>query len=267
MTQLDPAPAYEVYALRYATQPDRVAREAYFRCEIPEAPAPQDYFVWAIRGDGRTIVVDTGFSASSAQKRGRALLRHPVEALARIGIDASAVRDVVLTHAHYDHAGNLASFPEARFHVQDKEMQYCTGRLMRHDILRRTFDVADVIALVRLLYEGRLVCHDGDVTLAPGVTLHLVGGHTQGQQVVRVATRRGPIVLASDGAHFWANLRDRNPFPILVDLGATLEAFALIERLVASPEHIIPGHDPAVLTRFPKWRSETDIVALHEEPL
>lgn len=267
MTRSDPAPTYEVYALRYATQQDRPAHETYFRCEAPEAPVRQDYFIWAIRNGGQAIVVDTGFSAADAQKRGRAFLRDPAEALARIEVDAPRVRYVVLTHMHYDHAGNLGHFPEARFHLQDKEMQYCTGRLMRHDILRRTFHLADVLAAVRLLYEDRLVYLDGDATLAPGVTLHLVGGHTHGQQVVRVATRRGAIVLASDGVHLWSNLRERNPFPILVDVGATLEAFAIIESLAESQDHIVPGHDPAVLTRFPKWKAETDIVCLHEEPL
>ncbi len=125
----------------------------------------------------------------------------------------------------------------------------------------------DVTAAIGLLYEGRLVLHDGDASLAPGIDLYRVGGHTPGQQVVRVATQRGAIVLASDGAHFWANLSARNPFPILVDVPAILDGFDRIESLADGPDHVIPGHDPAVLTRFPAWRSDIDIVALHEAPI
>jgi hypothetical protein len=40
------------------------------------------------------------------------------------------VLDVVITHMQYDHAGNIALFPRARFHVQDAEMAFCTGRSM-----------------------------------------------------------------------------------------------------------------------------------------
>ena len=48
--------------------------------------------------------------------------------LARLGVDAADVRDVVLTHLHYDHSGHLAAFPRARFWVQDDELAFWTGR-------------------------------------------------------------------------------------------------------------------------------------------
>lgn len=266
MSRSDPPPAYEVYALRTATQPDRVARENLLRCATPEAPMPQDYFIWAIRGAGRTVVVDTGFPAEVAEARQRRHLHTTVAALARLGIDAATVEDVILTHLHYDHAGGLDDFPRARFHVQDRELRACTGRDMRHAILRGFYRVEDVTAAIRLLYEGRLVLHDGEASLAPGIDLHRIGGHTPGQQIVRVTTQRGAIVLASDGAHFWANLSARNPFPILVDVPAILDGYDRIERLADGSDHVIPGHDPAVLARFPRWKAEADIVALHEAP-
>ncbi|WP_116141709.1 N-acyl homoserine lactonase family protein [Trinickia diaoshuihuensis] len=260
-------PEYEVYALRYAVQPDRTARENYLFYDEHDGPMPQDYFIWAIRDEARVIVVDTGFTAEMAAKRKRTFLRSPIAALAGIGIDASQVRDVVITHMHYDHAGNLDAFPQARFHVQDKEMQYCTGRCMCYDLLRRPFEKYDVITAVRHLFEGRLVFHDGDETLAPGVSLHLIGGHTLGQQVVRVHTKRGYIVLASDGAHYWSNIRSRKPFPLVADVMLMLEGYTRIDALADGPEHVIPGHDPAVLTTFPTWPSSGDVALLHEAPI
>ncbi len=71
-----------------------------------------------------------------------------------------------------------------------------------HPQLRRSFEEGDVAAMIRRLFEGRVQFHDGTEELAPGVTVHHVGGHTMGLQVVRVRTRRGWVVLAADASHF-----------------------------------------------------------------
>jgi glyoxylase-like metal-dependent hydrolase (beta-lactamase superfamily II) len=77
--------------------------------------------------EGRTFVIDTGFNAEVAKKRKRTFLRCPVETLGAFGIDVNAVEDVILTHLHYDHAGNFDRFPNARFHLQERELAYATG--------------------------------------------------------------------------------------------------------------------------------------------
>jgi len=176
------------------------------------------------------------------------------------------VRDVVLTHMHFDHAGRMDLFPQAAFHLQDSEMAYCTGRCMCHDILRAPFAVEDVVTAVRRVHDGRMRFHDGTAEIAPGITVHLVGGHTGGLQVVRVPTARGWVVIASDATHFWANIRTRNPFPLVVDVARMLEGFRLLESLADGPDHIIPGHDPLVLSRFPAVPGQPDIVRLDLSP-
>ncbi len=187
----------------------------------------------------------------AAAARGRTLIRPVGEGLGALGVDPRAVLDVVITHLHYDHAGNLDLFPRARFHVQDAEMAYCTGRAMTHRQQAATFDVENVVTMVRRVYEERVVFHAGDATVCPGVTLHHLPGHTPGLQAVRVDTGRGPVVLASDASHFWANLEREIPFPIVADVPAYLESLRTLRRLAASIDHIIPGHDPQVLARFP----------------
>jgi glyoxylase-like metal-dependent hydrolase (beta-lactamase superfamily II) len=122
---------------------------------------------------------------------------------------------------------------------------------MCHAVMRSPFEARDVQAMVGKLFAGRIVFHDGTATLAPGLTVHKVGGHTRGLQVVRVETTRGAVVLASDAAHFYANWQQRRPFPIVDNVSAYLEAYDTIERLASSPQHIIPGHDPLVLRRYP----------------
>ena len=259
---------WEVYALRYAVHA-RAASENFLRPPDPhDAPMPMDYFVWVLRAGDETIVVDSGFTPESWARRGRTLVRPVETALRQLGVAPDAVTDVVVTHLHYDHAGNLDLFPQARFHLQDAEMSFATGRHMCAACIRQPFDVEDVVRMVRAVYAERVVFHEGDAVIAEGVSLHKVGGHSAGLQMVRVETGRGPVVLASDAAHFRANIERQNPFPIYFDLGALAEGWRLARRLAGADDRVIPGHDPLVRTSYPAVDgSNGETVALHMAPL
>lgn len=251
-----PSPAtYELFAVKYAEHA-RTAHENFVFRDIHDAPMPLDYFVWVARSPERTFVIDTGFDEATGRRRERAVLRNPRAGLAALGIDAAEVEHVIITHLHYDHVGNFEIFLRARFHLQDREMAYATGRYMCHERLRMPFDVENVTGMVRELYRGRVEFHDGDEELAPGLSLHLVGGHSHGLQIVRVHTARGWVVVASDAAHFYGHLETGNPFPIVLNVGEMLEGHRTCRRLAASPQHIIPGHDPLVLERYPPPSAE-----------
>lgn len=243
-------PEYAVYAIRYATREGR-RPEHFIGGDPHDTPMPMDYFTWVIAGPERQFVVDTGFSAEVAARRRRNHLRCPAESLSLLRLSADAVKDVIQTHLHYDHVGNFHKFPAARFHLQDREMSFATGRHMRHPAMGQAFEVEDVVGMVRLNFKGRVEFHDGDAELAPGVSLHFMGGHTAGLQVVRVHTSRGWMVLASDASHYYEHLRERRVFPIAYHVGDMLDAYRKIERLAASPDHIIPGHDPLVMKLYP----------------
>jgi glyoxylase-like metal-dependent hydrolase (beta-lactamase superfamily II) len=263
---------YEIHAIRYGHL-ERTATHNFLGGDVHDAPMPLDYYVWAIVGRegaarGRTFVLDTGYDAVTGAARGREMVRPVAEGLALVGIEAAAVEDVIVSHMHYDHVGNHDLFPRARYHLQDDEMAFCTGRAMCHPLMRAPFEAADVQAMVGRVFAGRVVFHDGTAELAPGITLHKVGGHTRGLQVVRVQTARGPVVLASDAAHFYANWQQRRPFPIVENVTAYLEAYRIIESLAASADHVIPGHDPLVIRRYPRSRADViDIVRVDLAPL
>jgi glyoxylase-like metal-dependent hydrolase (beta-lactamase superfamily II) len=242
---------YQIYAVRYAHN-ERQARENFLQGDPHDtAPMPLDYFVWAVVGDSRTFVFDTGFDKAMAQKRKREFLRPVGEGLQTIGIDPASVKDVVISHMHYDHTGNNDLFPNATYHLQDREMAFCTGRCMCHPNLRRSFEEEDVTAMVGRLFRGRVQFHNGVDELAPGITVHHVGGHTDGLQVMRVKTERGWVVLAADASHFYANFEQMRAYPTVYNVGDMLEGFATIRRLASSLQHVVPGHDPLVLQRYP----------------
>jgi glyoxylase-like metal-dependent hydrolase (beta-lactamase superfamily II) len=161
-------PTHKAFALRYATMAVRTRRDNFIFTDDHEAPMPIDYFVWAIQNADRAIVIDTGFNKTDGERRGRTFLRNPADLLKLVGIEAGAVRDVIVTHMHFDHIGNIDLFPAATFHLQDKEIAYATGRYMCHQVLSHVFDVEHVTSMVRRVYAGRVRFHDGEAQIAPG---------------------------------------------------------------------------------------------------
>lgn len=252
------APVTRIDAIRYARHERNAAANFVRPVDDHDLPMPLDYFVWAIhraddeQGSHPPVIVDTGFGEDAAAARGRTMLRPVAQGLRDAGIDHLSIEDVILTHLHYDHAGSLGVFPNARFHVQDAEMAFATGRGVCAREVRAPFDGEPVAQLVRKLYADRVVFHDGDEDLLPGIALRLCEGHTAGLQAVVCQTARGPVVLASDAAHLYANLVRRIPFPIFVDEAAYARAQARVMALAGgSLDHVIPGHDPLVLACFP----------------
>jgi glyoxylase-like metal-dependent hydrolase (beta-lactamase superfamily II) len=248
---------YEILAVKYAEFVNRKRFESFIQADDHNGPHPIDYFIWVIRNANRTIVVDCGFDQAEGSKRGRVVSKAPAAALEMVGVSAANLEELIVTHLHYDHAGTLSAFPKARFHLQAAEMAYATGPCMCHAHLRYPFTADHVCEMVRNLYSGRVIFHDGDAEVAPGVTVHKLGGHSRGLQGVRVMTQTGPVMLASDSSHFYENFEKGKVFPIVVDVEDTLKGYARLKALAASPRHVVPGHDPLVLKRYPALNSQT----------
>ncbi|WP_420565092.1 N-acyl homoserine lactonase family protein [Thalassobaculum sp.] len=260
-------PRYALYAIRYATREAR--RSDHFIGGDPhDGPMPMDYFAWVAVGPERVFMIDTGFTRAVGERRGRTYLRCPVESLSELSLTPEEVEDVIVTHLHYDHAGNFDCFPTARFHLQETELHYAVGRYMQYPRLAHSFEVDDVCRMVRLNYDRRVVFHHGDAELAPGIRVHRAGGHSAGLQFVSVHTARGWVVLASDVTHFYENMETGRPFTTAFHIGEMLEGFDRLRAVAGSDDRIIPGHDPKVMERYSPVRNDLAgiIVRLDEPP-
>lgn len=246
-------PTYELYAIRYATREARRA-EHFIGGDPHDGPMAMDYFVWVAISPERTILVDLGFSAESAAKRMRTFLGCPIDALRSLDVDPSSIKDVVLTHLHYDHAGNSELLPEAQFHLQEAEMHFATGRNIRYRYFAHGFDPDDICAMVRLNFARRMRLYDGPFELAAGISLIPAPGHSAGQQVVRVHTQRGFVVLASDATHYYENIRRHRPHVAAVSVVDVLHSYDTVLKLAGGLENLIPGHDPMVMALYPAAR-------------
>lgn len=244
---------WNVYALKYADRNGRTRAESFLDDDHPTAPHGMDYFVWVLDNGTRKIVVDTGYDTAEASRRGRPILRDPAQSLLALELDPETVDTVIITHLHYDHAGGLDRYPKATFHIQAVEMSFATGPCMCDPDIRAPFTVDHVCEMVRHVYSGRVVFHEGDGAVAPGVTVHRIGGHSAGLQVVRVMTESGPLCLASDAAHYYENFESGLIFPIVVNKEEMRAGFSQIVTLAGEAKRVIPGHDPLVRERYPEF--------------
>jgi len=121
-----PDDIHEVYAIRYGHH-SRRSPANFIDGDPHDILQPLDFFVWAIVGPSGTIVVDTGFDEAMGKKRQREMIKPVRDGLAALGIAADSIKTVIISHMHYDHCGNYELFPQARYHLQDREMAYATG--------------------------------------------------------------------------------------------------------------------------------------------
>src|SRR5262249_10983230 len=230
---------HEIYAIRYGHH-ERKAAENFIGGDPHDVLQPLDFYVWAIAGKSGVIVLDTGFDAAMGEKRQRELIKPGGDGLKAIGIDPAAVETVIVSHMHYDHIGNYDLFPRARYHLQDCEMAYATGRCMCHQALRLPFEADDVVAMVRKVFADRVAFHDGENEIVPGVRWTKIGGLSRGVRSVREKPRRGQVVLAADAAHLYAHLESGRIFPITYNVEEVVEGYATLAKLASSRDHIVP---------------------------
>ena len=253
-------PARQVLAVKYGHRVTTRA-ESYLNYHLygePDADLDIDYYFWVIR-DGGVVLVDTGFAPEAGDRRRRAHYATPAEALPELGIDPDDVAAIVITHAHWDHTGNVRQFPRAQLVMTEAEYAFWTSSLAARAQFAAHCEPEEIALLRRARAEGRLTLFTGQHTVAPGIELTEVGGHTPGQLIASVTTQDGgTVVLASDALHFYEEVERDRPFAVLADLPGMYRAYDTLAQLATQPRtHLVAGHDPLVRARFTRHARET----------
>lgn len=210
-----------------------------------------------LRGHGRTILVDTGVGHKADAKFEQIYAvdhEHStlLGSLSDLGVAPEAVTDVILTHLHFDHAGGATTrdsdgtlrptFPEATVYVQRTHWDWAhESEREAASFLAENMDPLDA--------SGRLSLLDGDEPPAPGLRLHVVDGHTRGQQLVSVHDGRQSLLFAADlvptAAHvplLWIMAYDVEPLKTLA------EKRRLLGEAADNDWTLVFEHDPEVAT-------------------
>jgi glyoxylase-like metal-dependent hydrolase (beta-lactamase superfamily II) len=212
--------------------------------------------IWPVRmANGRILMIDAGFYRDKfiEQWKPSGYVR-PTEALSTgLGIAPEDVTEIVLSHIHWDHADGVDLFPRARIWIQREEFEHYVGA--KGSALDRAIDPDVAAMLFRLRQDGRVQLVDGDDReIVPGVRVYTGGKHTFASQFVRVETRSGPVIVASDNAYLYENLEKHLAIAQTLDAASNLAAQQRMATLAGALERVIPGHDPLVFERFPLTR-------------
>ncbi|MBI5290072.1 MAG: MBL fold metallo-hydrolase [Chloroflexi bacterium] len=181
----------------------------YFPASTPETWAPHKallddegyltfpFTCFVIRSGERTVLIDTGLGPlKSGTYRGGDLMGE----LASAGVRPDDIDTVFITHLHADHCGSAAlrdddkqiqiTFPNATYRWTSAEQAYWSGELPPQQIARR-----DIFAAVAPRWNAA----DGGASLAPGVDVYSIPGHTPGHAGVVVSSGTGRAFILGDG--------------------------------------------------------------------
>ncbi|MCX5819827.1 MAG: N-acyl homoserine lactonase family protein [Deltaproteobacteria bacterium] len=210
---------------------------------------------WAITGDGKTVLVDSGPScAEDATKYHWPMVKNASQqidkALHAIGLTCEEIEIVILTHLHWDHCYYLENFPNARFYVQKAELHYAVDPLP-YD--RRAYEIG--IAHLQppwMKVIDRIMPIEGDVEILPGIQTIKLPGHTPGSQGVIVGTADGDWVIAGDAVPLYDNLLG-NELCTILPSGINQNLFDFnksLRKIEPYRGKILPGHDEGVFKQM-----------------
>jgi glyoxylase-like metal-dependent hydrolase (beta-lactamase superfamily II) len=249
------SPDYKVYAIRFASSAHRASVSVFSDSGPTTDSVNMVFSIWLIKGDnGKNILVDAGFlNGPQAKYFDLSNYIRPDSALARLGLKAADITDIILSHPHWDHIDGVGLFPNAHIWIQKEDYNYFVGASWASDSTS-VYDKQDVRTMVELNMAHRVTLVDGDnKEILPNIRVYTGSRHTFNSQYAVVQTRSKSIVLASDNIWIYYSLDHMVP----ASKGGTLDpagyvrAMQRMKTLASSPKYIIPGHDGKVFTLFP----------------
>jgi glyoxylase-like metal-dependent hydrolase (beta-lactamase superfamily II) len=200
-------------------------------------------FILAQRGE-RNVLVDTGFmqdhhSSGFSRKFGIPNWISPLRMLAELGIAPGAITDIFVTHAHFDHMGSIAEFPNAHIYIQKSELLSWYEAIAlptRYGHLTAIIDPDNLRSALEASIEHRVTLVDGDKDdVLPGIHARLGSGHTIGQQFILIDTTAGRRVISGDCVYsrrqFTGHHGDGVYVPLNNAVGSVWEQLKTIDKM------------------------------------
>jgi glyoxylase-like metal-dependent hydrolase (beta-lactamase superfamily II) len=249
-------PNYEVYALKFAAGPTIPASMIAIDGSTTDSVTAV-FTVWLIiGGKGNNILVDAGFHDDVVETKQFGVMSYvrPDSVLLRLGLKASDITDILLSHPHWDHIDGIDLFPNVQIWIQKEDYNYFVGNTWQKDGFNWSFNKRDVRKLIEQNLAGKLNFVDGDdKEIIPGIKVYTGSRHTFNSQYVLVKSGADKIIIASDNIYFYYNLEHLKSAPqaATFDLAAYVKSMERMKMLTSDIKFIIPGHDALLFSRFP----------------
>jgi glyoxylase-like metal-dependent hydrolase (beta-lactamase superfamily II) len=211
----------ELYAVRYGSS--MFSSGVVFDGDRSKRMLPFAWLFYVIKTGDKTVLVDTGTSDPVLLAKFRITLFETDEPLASIGAAPGSVTDIIITHAHFDHAGNIDKYPDARIYAHSAERsalrEYCRD-------------------------ESRVVFFDDSYSFDKNISIRHVGGHTRGSSVVWLSLDEKSIVLTGDEAYLPENIQNQKGVGSVFNRKANL---SFLKDVLDKKTVAYTFHDPSIV--------------------
>jgi glyoxylase-like metal-dependent hydrolase (beta-lactamase superfamily II) len=265
---------YSIWVLEYAAV-EQFPRSVMLYGPMYQGTKKLPYGLALLKGKGETILIDTGydhvgFGKQLAESYGVSNFHQPAELLAECGVRPEDVTTVFITHAHFDHMGALDHYPNAKFYIQQRELDKWIWALTLAPEFRFLVggtDPGDIAKAVELARQGRMIAIDGDrEDVLPGIDVHLAADtHTYGSMYVTIRNdgardSQDTWIFAGDLIYTYDNLTGLDPAaPQIVPIGLAVgsqsnlifASAAMLKAVGGESRRVIPVHEDRLKTVFP----------------
>lgn len=156
--------------------------------------------------DEKKIVIDTGCGTKLSEKLKKIYNLNTTEhtlmsSLSSLGISASDITDVILTHLHFDHAGGathlengsaVPSFPNATYYIQKAHLEWARNPTEKD---RASFFKENWEPIIS---AGMMEVIDGNGVISPGISVETFDGHTKALQMVKISDAETTLIFPAD---------------------------------------------------------------------
>jgi N-acyl homoserine lactone hydrolase len=249
------AAQYEIYTMWYSRLENYPVDSILFATDRGKTMTLPFSYTY-IKGDGKQMMFDCGYTDVELGMKWGApagAWTSIADNLRKVGTSPDQISQLFIGHMHWDHAGGTGELPNAKIWVEKKEIEFAAGEITQKKHTMAGFVEADVLAMIRLNWEGRVIVVNGDrIEALPGVSLYLTPGHTAGTMTATFNTRKGVIPVVNDACYTYRNMKEMIPLGFGYDLVQMLDSYDKIKKLMGTGTTFVPGHDPDFFNMFPK---------------